>query len=88
MINTRDVSIQMITTVARRLGNLREKVVFVGGCAMGLFITDPAMPKVRVTKYWTSLLILLQGWNTQGLRQIFEARVLKMILVYQIINLR
>jgi len=50
MINTRDVNIQMITTVARRLGNLREKVVFVGGCATGLFITDPAMPKVRVTK--------------------------------------
>jgi predicted nucleotidyltransferase len=40
----------MITTVARRLGNLREKVVFVGGCATGLFITDPAMPEVRVTK--------------------------------------
>lgn len=40
----------MITTVARRLGSLREKVVFVGGCATGLFITDPAMPEVRVTK--------------------------------------
>ena len=50
MINTRDVNIQMITTVARRLGNLREKVVFVGGCATGLFITDTAMPEVRVTK--------------------------------------
>lgn len=50
MINTRDVNIQMITTVARRLRNLREKVVFVGGCATGLFITDPAMPEVRVTK--------------------------------------
>jgi predicted nucleotidyltransferase len=50
MINTRDVNIQMITTVARRLGNLREKVVFVGGCATGLFITDPAMPEVRMTK--------------------------------------
>jgi predicted nucleotidyltransferase len=50
MINTRDVNIQMITTVARRLGNLRAKVVFVGGCATGLFITDPAMPEVRVTK--------------------------------------
>jgi len=50
MINTRDVNIQMITTVAKRLGNLREKVVFVGGCATGLFITDTAMPEVRVTK--------------------------------------
>jgi hypothetical protein len=40
----------MITAVARRLGNLREKVVFVGGCTTGLFITDPAMPEIRVTK--------------------------------------
>ena len=50
MTNTKDVNVQMITTVARRFGNLREKVVFVGGCATGLFITDPAMPEVRVTK--------------------------------------
>jgi predicted nucleotidyltransferase len=50
MINTRDLNIQLIATVAKRLGNLREKVVFVGGCATGLFITDPAMPQVRVTK--------------------------------------
>jgi hypothetical protein len=44
------LNIQLIATVAKRLGNLREKVVFVGGCATGLFITDPAMPEVRVTK--------------------------------------
>ncbi len=50
MINARDVNIQMITAVAKRFGNLREKVVFVGGCTTGLFITDPAMPEVRVTK--------------------------------------
>ena len=50
MINPGNVNIQMITTVARRVGSLWEKVVFVGGCATGLFITDPAMPEVRVTK--------------------------------------
>jgi hypothetical protein len=37
----------MIIHVARRLGVLRDKVVFVGGCATELFITDPAMPEVR-----------------------------------------
>ncbi|MEN6359519.1 MAG: hypothetical protein ABFD59_05615, partial [Smithella sp.] len=36
--------------MARHLGNLREKVVFVGGCATGLLITDPAMPEVRSTQ--------------------------------------
>jgi hypothetical protein len=50
MIATRDANIRMITAVARRLGNLREKVVLVGGCTIGLFITDPAMPEIRVTK--------------------------------------
>jgi hypothetical protein len=40
----------LIIHVAKCLGDLRKKVVFVGGCATGLFITDPAMPKVRATQ--------------------------------------
>jgi hypothetical protein len=40
----------MIIDVAKRLGDLRDKVVFVGGCATGLFITDPAIPEVRATQ--------------------------------------
>ena len=50
MINKRDVNLRMILHVARHLGNLRDKVVFVGGCVTGLFLTDPAMPDVRVTQ--------------------------------------
>jgi predicted nucleotidyltransferase len=50
MIHTRDINIRMIIAVAKRLGDLRDKVVFVGGCATGLFITDPAMPEVRATQ--------------------------------------
>ncbi|PIV04929.1 MAG: hypothetical protein COS57_08025, partial [Syntrophobacterales bacterium CG03_land_8_20_14_0_80_58_14] len=50
MINNKDINIRMIIHVAKRLGNLRDKVVFVGGCATGLFITDPAMPEVRATQ--------------------------------------
>lgn len=50
MINIRDVNIAMIAAVARHLGELREKVVFVGGCATGFFISDPAMPEVRATQ--------------------------------------
>jgi predicted nucleotidyltransferase len=40
----------MIIHVAKRLGHLKDKVVFVGGCATGLFITDSAMPEVRATQ--------------------------------------
>ena len=50
MINRRDVNLRMIRHVAQRLGDLRDRVVFVGGCATGLLLTDPAMPDVRVTQ--------------------------------------
>lgn len=49
MIRPGDRNIQMVIHVARRLGDLRKKVVFLGGCATGFFITDPAMPEVRIT---------------------------------------
>ena len=49
MINSKDMNIRMLIQVAKRLGDLRDKVVFVGGCATGLFITDSAMPEVRIT---------------------------------------
>lgn len=50
MIHTKDINIRMIIDVAKRFGDLRDKVVFVGGCATGLFITDPAIPEVRATQ--------------------------------------
>lgn len=50
MISNKDINIRMIIHVAKRLGDLKDKVVFVGGCATGLFITDPAMPEVRATQ--------------------------------------
>jgi len=50
MINTRDINTAMIAAVARHLGELRDRVVFVGGCATGLFVTDPATPEVRATQ--------------------------------------
>jgi hypothetical protein len=49
MIRPGDRNIRMVIHVARHLGDLREKVVFLGGCATGLLITDPAMPEVRIT---------------------------------------
>ncbi|MCG2741074.1 MAG: hypothetical protein L6300_12695 [Syntrophaceae bacterium] len=50
MIKNKDINIRMIIHVAKHLGDLRDKVVFVGGCATGMFITDPAMPEVRATQ--------------------------------------
>ncbi|MCK5194694.1 MAG: nucleotidyl transferase AbiEii/AbiGii toxin family protein, partial [Desulfobulbaceae bacterium] len=36
-------------TAANRLGELRNDMVFIGGCATGLLITDPAAPEIRPT---------------------------------------
>jgi len=38
-----------LTTAARLLGILADEVVFVGGAATGLLLTDPAAPDVRPT---------------------------------------
>jgi len=50
MIDNKDVNLKMVIEVARHLDDLRDKVVFVGGCVTGLFITDPAAPGIRATK--------------------------------------
>lgn len=45
----RDPNVAKLQLVARALGPLREQVVFVGGCAVGLLITDEAAAPVRAT---------------------------------------
>ncbi len=45
----RDPNVAKLQLVASALGPLREKVVFVGGCAVGLLITDEAAAPVRAT---------------------------------------
>ena len=39
----------MVRRVGERLGNLRDQVVFLGGAAAALLITDSAVPDVRAT---------------------------------------
>lgn len=49
MRRTQRANIELIKTVASRLGPLLDKVVFLGGAATGLLITDTAAPDVRPT---------------------------------------
>ena len=44
-----EANLAMIRHVATRLGHLRDRVVFLGGAATALLITDDAAPDVRVT---------------------------------------
>lgn len=44
-----DPNLDRIEVVAAALGPLREQLVFVGGCAAGLLISDPAATPIRAT---------------------------------------
>ena len=44
------IHIEMIKPVAKGLGPLRPRVVFLGGSATGFHITDKAEPEIRATK--------------------------------------
>lgn len=48
-MNPNDPNVAMVELVAARFGALRERVVFVGGCAAGLLVTDPGLPAIRAT---------------------------------------
>jgi hypothetical protein len=42
-------TLEMVKIVARGLGDLKDRVVFLGGAATSLLITDPALPHIRTT---------------------------------------
>lgn len=44
-----DPNLGLVEHVAQQLGDLREDLVLVGGCAVGLLITDRARPTIRQT---------------------------------------
>ncbi len=45
-----DPNLGLVEAVAARLGELRDRVVFLGGAATGLLLTDPGASPVRPTK--------------------------------------
>ena len=45
----RDPNLAQVELIAHVLGSLREELVFFGGCAVGLLMTDPAASPARVT---------------------------------------
>jgi hypothetical protein len=45
-----DPNIPMLELMGAQLGPLLDQLVFVGGCTTGLFVTDPLIPPVRITR--------------------------------------
>ncbi|MBL3588499.1 MAG: hypothetical protein JMN24_01730 [gamma proteobacterium endosymbiont of Lamellibrachia anaximandri] len=50
MARVQNPNVEILMSAVERLGSLADELVFVGGCATGLLITDPAAPPVRVTR--------------------------------------
>lgn len=50
MARTQNPNLEIIETAARALGPLCDELVFLGGCATALLITDSGAPPVRVTR--------------------------------------
>ena len=48
-MNSADPNVSIVELVAEALGELRAELVLVGGCSVGLLITDRARPAVRQT---------------------------------------
>lgn len=57
-----DPNIDLLTSVAEALGDLRERFVFVGGCATSLLLTDPAAPPVRAT-HDVDVVVAIASWR-------------------------
>ncbi|MDO8934034.1 MAG: hypothetical protein Q7U97_16705 [Rhodocyclaceae bacterium] len=48
-MNRQDPNLAKVELIAAALGSLRDELVFVGGCAAGLLMTDPGAAPARVT---------------------------------------
>lgn len=47
--NVKLANIRMLQFIAEKLGNLRDELVFLGGCTTAIFIDEPGAPDVRYT---------------------------------------
>ena len=50
MVRARNPNIAIVEAAVAGLGPLSDEMVFLGGCATGLLITDPAAPPIRTTR--------------------------------------
>ncbi len=50
MPRTQNPNLELLTLAVERLGELTDVMVFLGGCATGLLITDAAAPPIRITR--------------------------------------
>ena len=72
-ITTDERNLAMLTTVAATLGNLRESLVFVGGCATGLLVTNVRAQPIRMTDDVDLVAYIVSKQEFHDLERQFEA---------------
>jgi len=50
MARERNPNLRILELAVERLARLADDLVFLGGCATGLLVTDPGAPPVRATR--------------------------------------
>lgn len=50
MARIQNPNLEILTLAVNQLGDIADDMVFLGGCATGLLISDPAAPPIRVTR--------------------------------------
>lgn len=68
-MSIRDRHIELIERVAGALGTLNDRVVYVGGAVVSLYITDPAAPDVRPTDDVDIILEITSPGKLEALRE-------------------
>ncbi len=63
------INLGVIRRIAQGLGSLNEKVVYVGGAVVSLYINDPAADDVRPTKDVDIFLQIASLGELEDLRQ-------------------
>lgn len=74
MLQINEISIDVIKKIARALGDLNDRVVYVGGAVVSLYIDDPAADDVRPTQDIDISLEITSSGQLENLRQELATR--------------
>lgn len=69
MVRAQNPNLDILLIAVKQLAELSDEMVFLGGCATGLLITDPAAPPIRVTRDVDAIVQRFWGLGISGIQQ-------------------
>lgn len=74
-------NLKILELAVAELGELADEMVFVGGCATGLLITDPAAPAIRFTQDVDAIVQVVSVQSTTDSLKSYVQNILEKICV-------